>query len=112
MIRRKRPRSKSPKRRRLEDIYSEWRAKFLEENPRCARFPQHKATDIHHTRGRAGPLIIDVRFWKAVSRGGHRWIEENGEAARALGLLCQRGQWNTPPNDDETRRLRIIIATV
>ena len=54
------------------------------------------ATQCHHTRGRRGALLLDKRFWVAVSDAGHRWIESNPDKARALGLLCAKGQWNTP----------------
>jgi hypothetical protein len=68
-----------------------------------------KSRDVHHSRGRVGTLLIDTRFWKAVSRKAHDWIGEHPEEARALGLLCQPGEWNTPPNDAETARLRAVI---
>ena len=49
--------------------------------------------DVHHMRGRSGTLLRDKRFWLAVSRPGHDWIERNKEAARELGFLCARGLW-------------------
>lgn len=53
------------------------------------------ATQCHHTRGRRGALLLDKRHWVAVSDAGHRWVETNPDKARALGLLCAKGQWNT-----------------
>ena len=52
----------------------------------------------HHTRGRLGSLLCDTRFWLPVCFEHHRWIHENITAARALGLICQPGEWNTPPS--------------
>ena len=56
----------------------------------------HLCEDVHHTRGRAGTLLLDERFWLPVCRGAHRFIQENPAEARRLGLLCGVGQWNTP----------------
>lgn len=57
---------------------------------------EHDATDIHHVRGRAGPLLTDRRFFKSVCREAHNWIHANPSLARALGLLAEPGQWNKP----------------
>lgn len=83
-------------------IYAAVRTAFLRHHPRCealvickaARSP--KATDIHHTRGRVGTLLTDERFFVAVCRQCHEWIGSNPAAARARGLLCEAGKWNTP----------------
>ena len=55
-----------------------------------------KLTEVHHMRGRAGSLLLDQRYWLAVSKQGHRWIHSNIEKARALGWLCELGKWNVP----------------
>lgn len=68
-----------------------------------------KSRDVHHSRGRAGTLLIDVRFWKAVSRRGHYWIDDHPKEARAMGLLCEPGEWNRPPRDAETARLKQLM---
>lgn len=81
-------------------------------NKTCAVFSGRAAEDVHHLRGRAGTLLIDRRFFKAVSRKGHRWIDANREEARKRGLLCQRGEWGKAPDDEETRRLKEIIRNV
>jgi hypothetical protein len=58
-------------------------------------------TDIHHKMGRIGfadswarinniPLLLDERFWLAVSRSGHRQIEENPEWAKENGYSLNR----------------------
>lgn len=66
--------------------YSRLRAAFLEEHPRCAVFPERRATEIHHTRGR-GRFLNDVSTWMAVSRAGHEKIERERAWARERGYL-------------------------
>jgi len=58
-----------------------------------------KATQVHHSRGRLGDLLLDERFWVAVSAKGHEWIHENISHARKVGLICEPGQWNTKPKE-------------
>lgn len=81
---------------RLMIIYNAQKRRVLKVNPFCARFPKLKSEDVHHTRGRVGSLLLDERFWRAVSRKGHDWIGNNMAEARKLGLLCEVGQWNVP----------------
>jgi len=57
-----------------------------------------KLNEVHHTRGRAGALLTDTRYFLAVSKQGHRWIHEHPDRARALGFLCAKGQWNENPS--------------
>lgn len=52
------------------------------------------ADDVHHTRGKLGLLLFDVRFFKAVCRPCHNWIGDNIDLARKYGLLCEKGDWN------------------
>ncbi len=96
----------SEKRKREAKEYAKLRRMFLRENPQCAvlevAFDRQKpATDVHHSRGRAGTLYLDTRFWIPVSREGHRWIEENRNLARKLEwegrpILAAVGKWNNP----------------
>ena len=58
----------------------------------CAVYPTLRATEIHHIRGRLGPLLNDERYWLAVSRQGHRWILHLfPDEARSRGLACLAG---------------------
>lgn len=92
----------SPKRRSRVVDYHKQRRWFLVAHPWCAwgiaqSPPMHlRSTQVHHTRGRAGALLTDERFWLAVSAVGHDWIHSHPNEARKLGLLCQKGQWNQP----------------
>lgn len=56
------------------------------------------ATDVHHVKKRIGfadswarinniPLLLDERYWLAVSRVGHNWIHNNPIEATELGYL-------------------------
>ena len=83
--------------------YAKLKEQFLQDNPQCQVFPWicecnqfRPATQIHHIRGRAGSLLLDTRFWMAVSQEGHEFIHKNPELARKHGYLCAKGQWNKP----------------
>jgi hypothetical protein len=67
--------------------YAAKKAKWIK-GKKCAVYPNLPAVDIHHMTGRVGyadewarendvPLLLDERFWLAVSREGHIKIEEN-----------------------------------
>lgn len=89
----------SARRRKASLPYRKAVAEFLIANPRCqcgrpgCRRP---SDDVHHTRGRAGPLLMDRRFWRALARPCHDWVGENIAEARSLGLICPEGLWNVP----------------
>lgn len=59
---------------------------------KLCEFPdcKEKATDLHHAKGRTGSLLADERHFKALCRRCHRWVEENPEQAKALGLSLSR----------------------
>ena len=57
--------------------------------------------DVHHSRGRLGPLLMDQRFWTPACRRCHDWIRDHTAEARALGLLAPAGEWNTMPKGTE-----------
>lgn len=86
---------------RLEE-YLRLRIPWLKAHPWCRSCAvrgfkkQAPTTDVHHSRGKIGALLCDMRFWIPVCRNCHDWIGSNPEEARSLGLLCQPGEWNTP----------------
>ena len=90
-------------------LYIKLRRAYLAQNPECVVFRNKPASQIHHRRGRIGTLLIDQRFWIAVSMEGHEWIHHNPELARADGFTCHFGQWNTAPRDAETERLKKLL---
>lgn len=94
----------SVKQDKLNKIYSKLRIEFLSlpENQICP-ITKQQTTDVHHMMKRIGfaddwarenniPLIIDVRFFLAVSREGHDKIENNPEWAYENGFSIRRNQ--------------------
>jgi hypothetical protein len=90
----RKPISKVSKRRLAElKVYSVLKKDFLLDNPNCAcgrSGCKRKAVDVHHSKGRIGSLLNEVKFWIPVSRICHRWIEENPTEAKELGLSVSR----------------------
>jgi hypothetical protein len=89
----------SKKQAKLNRQYTAARKAFLSmpENKRCAVFPERPATEVHHKMGRRGyadekeiPLIIDVRYFLAVSRQGHEYIERHPETSYERGWSLRR----------------------
>lgn len=77
-------------------IYAKQRKVFLATHPLCVVFPDRKSEDIHHVIGRAGKLLLDERYWLAVSREGHNLIHSNIKEAQAKGLIAANGKWLNP----------------
>jgi len=78
-------------------IYNAIKVLFLERHQLCSIDSEGKGqrcndwtTEVHHRRGRAGWLLIDVRYWTATCTRHHRWIHDNPAAATKLGLLEKR----------------------
>jgi hypothetical protein len=51
--------------------------------------------DCHHQRGKSGKLLTMTQYWIPLCRRHHVWVHNNPEKARTLGLLCDKGMWNT-----------------
>src|SRR5215471_7151250 len=94
---------RTPQRARQERIYQgrvkEWLR--LPENRWCRVYllllgQRVPATQCHHYQGRRGMLLLYEPFWISVSWEGHRWINDHRQQARALGLLCPLGRYNSP----------------
>jgi hypothetical protein len=78
--------------RKLEDIiYKSERIKFLmlDCNKVCP-ITKQPTTDVHHSKGRIGTLYLDKRYWIALSREGHKYVEEHPEWARENGFSLSR----------------------
>lgn len=45
------------------------------------------AIEVHHKNKRRGAMLLDQRFWLAVSRENHERIENNKTWGRANGFL-------------------------
>ncbi len=46
-----------------------------------------EATQVHHMNKRRGAMLLDERYWLAVSDESHERIEQNKSWARANGFL-------------------------
>lgn len=49
-----------------------------------------ETTDIHHKKGRVGDLFLDQNYWIALSRLGHKYVEENPDWAKKNGYSLHR----------------------
>ncbi len=77
----------SIKRKAQLEQYAKARLVFLAAHPECEVFPWSPSVDVHHVRGRIGAMLLDERYWMAVSRKAHDLIHENPNKARAKGWL-------------------------
>ena len=89
-----RPKPISEKRRRDSAEYERKKRIFLREHPFCGCSECSKRSkDLHHSRGRAGPLYLDERYWLALCREHHDVCRDDPDRARKLGILCAKGKW-------------------
>lgn len=49
-----------------------------------------QTNQVHHKKGRIGSLLLDQRYWLAVSPEGHRRIENNPEWAKENNYSLNR----------------------
>jgi hypothetical protein len=107
---RKRIRGRSKRMMKLMAYYRMRRLEFLSDHPYCQC--HHKpcyASQVHHSRGRNGTLLLDERFWMALCSAAHDLVKEQPETARRIGLLAKRGEWNVAPQDAQTEQLRQLM---
>lgn len=86
------PIPKVSEKRKVEDLkYYAQRVVFLgkPENKICPITGTH-TTDVHHKKGRVGSLYLDETYWIALSREGHKYVEENPEWAKKNGYSLHR----------------------
>ena len=85
---------RSKKRAAQEREYAQRRQRYLEDHWRCqaraCRDCRSWASEIHHQRGRVGARLLDERYWLAVCRPCHQWIEEHPAEARGRGWTLSR----------------------
>lgn len=93
---------RSHKRRTQEVAYGNLRTDFLRRHPICP-VTGAKSSEVHHSARRSGQWLNLQRYWIAVSREGHRWIEENGKEAEKLGFM-------TPRNHTYAEEMEILKA--
>lgn len=102
----KRIRSRTTKRAKEERLYKKRADVWLQspEHRYCEvmlamGLPAKPSEEVHHRFGRRGKLLLDERYWHAVSRPGHDFLHANPCKARMLGLLCLKGCFNSQPRE-------------
>lgn len=78
--------------RKIENLkYTAQRIIFLgkKENQVCP-ITKKPTTDVHHKKGRTGSLYLDERYWVALSREGHKFVEEHPEWSKENGYSLNR----------------------
>jgi hypothetical protein len=78
------------KKKAIRKEYAAMAASFILKYAKCVVYPNRRATDVHHTRGRLGALLVDKKWWLPVSRAGHNWIHNNPKEATERGFLFSR----------------------
>ena len=74
-------------------VYHGKRIIFLLERPRCeikVSGCTGEATTVHHSKGRIGPLLNDVRYWVPGCMNCHTWVENNPAEAKERGFSVSR----------------------
>lgn len=89
---------------REQRLYQQEARQFKKEHPWCQCCPLlrmgkavRRTKDIHHLRGRLGPLLRDKRYWMSACRPCHDFLHANPQAARNWGMMANTGQWNKGP---------------
>lgn len=49
-----------------------------------------KATDLHHAKGKIGDLLTDQRYFKALCRNCHSYLEVHPDEAKEKGFSLSR----------------------
>lgn len=73
--------------------YRKVRDQFMKENLLCQAKLNGctvKATDLHHAKGKVGDLLTDKRYFKALCRSCHSYIEINPNFAKEKGFSLNR----------------------
>lgn len=74
-----------------EAVYHPICALFLEAYPVCQRCGKKPSDDVHHSRGRVGLLLFDVRYFISLCRRCHNLTHDNPKESEKLGFMAQRG---------------------
>lgn len=74
--------------------YKKVRDAFMKEHEYCQAQLEGiclgKATDTHHSKGKVGDLLTDVRYFVALCRACHSKIEVSPNLAKELGFSLNR----------------------
>lgn len=86
--------NKARRTRELNERFHEIKSSWLQDHPRCERCGGH-AIEIHHKKGRQFieddiPLIIHEKYFMAVCRTCHMYIENHKSEAYEMGWSVRR----------------------
>ena len=82
--------------------------KFKLDNPVCQI--QHEGctmhtVDVHHTRGKRGKLLLDIRWFKASCRSCHTWATVKSKEAKEQGASLSINHRNDSSSCDTSEML-------
>jgi hypothetical protein len=74
--------------------YSLIRNKYVIDNPLCKMNVvvecTYYTTEVHHSKGKTGDLLFDIRYFVPGCAACHRWVEVHPAEAYKLGLSVER----------------------
>jgi hypothetical protein len=79
------------KRAKKNIIYEKNKKEYFLKHPNC-EFPGCQSEDIslHHSKGKIGKLLTDIRYFKSLCWPHHFWCELHPKEAKELGLSLDR----------------------
>jgi hypothetical protein len=71
--------------------YSQIKAMYLPNYPNCEfKECRELSNEVHHKAGKTGKLLFDERYFMAVCREHHIWIETHPKESKELGYSVTR----------------------
>ena len=106
LTRKARIRPVSKRRQQEQGRYSRAREEFLRDEPRClacvriyertdgqfGNNPPLPSTEVHHMKGRAGFLYLDVEYWMPICWGCHKFAHDQTGKAIEFGISLRRNE--------------------
>lgn len=84
-------RKQAPKRAKQNREYLKIKKVYLAQNPKCTILGcENNSIDVHHMAGKIEDLLTDTRYFKAVCRNCHIWIENHPNESKKLGYSLTR----------------------
>jgi hypothetical protein len=71
-------------------LYKQAREDYLNNNPFCERCNIKHSLEIHHQKGRVSSLLYNPKYFMAVCRTCHRYIELNPLESLKMGWSIKR----------------------
>lgn len=71
-------------------LYKQAREEYLSDTPFCERCQIRHELEIHHKAGRIGSLLFNKKYFMAVCRDCHIYIENNVTESKLKGWSINR----------------------